>query len=204
MNPNDAPALTCAHFLDNGQPCQAPARRGDSFCRHHDPDVLQRRHPAASAKRGRRAAQPSAESGELSPWTLRAYWRIHHRLIPACGPEDLDTVFAMILEALGERQIAPRSAGRLILAILDRRRQLADETQIARIRALGEQSRRSAPSPAASAVFDHKTAASALAEALDEIPSFQGADCAKSYSRPLTTNLFPVSSSLRASNRFRS
>ena len=154
MDPHEAPAPNCTWILDNGHPCQAPARRGQPFCRHHDPEALRLRRQAAASAHPSALPAPaspiSVETDEPNPWMLRAYWRIHHRLIPTYGPEDLDAAFGMILEALADRQIAPRSAGKLILAILDRRCRLAEEARNTAMRVLAEQARRTAPSPASS------------------------------------------------------
>lgn len=140
MTPNPIPhrAPNCSFVLDNGQPCRAPARRADRFCRHHSPEALARRRRISETG----TADPVPANGsarsepEISPWALRGYWRMHHRLIPAYNSGELDDTFDMILVALADRQIAPRSAGRLILAILDRRRALAREAQEDVFRAL--------------------------------------------------------------------
>jgi hypothetical protein len=148
MNPYDDAGYSpnCSFALDNGQPCHAPARRGDLFCRHHTPEArARRRHIAESASEAEPStaqtapgsvAQPSSDPDATSPWGLRAYWRIHHRLIPTYEPEELDDAFNMILGALADRQIGPRSAGRLFLAILDRRRELLRQAQEAAIHAM--------------------------------------------------------------------
>lgn len=137
------PVPNCSFVLDNGQPCRAPARRGDRFCRHHDPAALARRHHAESGAAGPEPGGDSIAEGDgaLNPWALRGYWRMHHRLIPRYNPEQLDDAFNMILGALADRQIAPTSAGRLLRVILDRRRALASEAQEAYLRALLQQSR---------------------------------------------------------------
>lgn len=145
MHPNPAPPAgpNCFFVLDNGQPCRAPARHESPFCRHHSPEALARRQVAASSTpTGTAPAAVTSEPREISPWRIRAYWRMHHRLIPAYGPEELDDTFDMILDALVNRRIAARSAGRLLLAILDRRRALALEAQEAMFSALAGQARR--------------------------------------------------------------
>lgn len=144
MNPNSFPlaAPNCSFVLDNGQPCRAPARHESPFCRHHSAEARARRRHASSTSTGTAPAAVSAEPSEISPWRIRAYWRMHHRLIPTFGPEELDGTFDMILGALDNRQIAARSAGRLLLAIFDRRRELALEAQEATLRALRERALR--------------------------------------------------------------
>ncbi len=133
----------CSFVLDSGRPCRAPARHDSPFCRHHAPDVrARRRRPAEKPGVPSPNPQPSAKDG-FDPWILRAYWRTHHRLIPAFDNGELDDTFDMILEALADRQIGPRSAGSLLLAIIDRRRQLAQQAQDAALRALCEQAGRS-------------------------------------------------------------
>lgn len=154
MKPDQYPIPNCSLILDNGQPCRAPARRGDLFCRHHTPEARARLRQAESgdaASEPGRASAPSAD-GEISPWVLRGYWRMHHRLIPNYDAETLHACFDMILGALADRQIAPTSAGRLLRAILDRRRVLAAEAQQAHFNALLQQSRRGAPPLPARAV----------------------------------------------------
>lgn len=145
MNPNDAASSSsnCSYALDNGQRCHAPALRGDLFCRHHTPEACARRRRIAesasetdTSTAQSRPDEPSADPNATSPWDLRAYWRMHHRLIPTFQPEQLDDAFNMILSALSSRHIGPRSAGRLFLAILDRRRELLRQAQEAAIRDL--------------------------------------------------------------------
>jgi hypothetical protein len=143
--PNLAP--NCSFVLDNGQPCRCPARRGDRFCRHHAPEALALRREVAET--GSPAPVSASAAPDLNnPWLLRAEWRTFHRLIPMCDSVELEDTFDMILSALGSREIAPRSAGRLLLAILDRRAALAHEAEEARFRALLEQSARARHAPA--------------------------------------------------------
>ena len=144
----------CSFILDNGRPCRAPARHDSPFCRHHAPEVRARRRQAAQ-NHGAVPADPNpSEKPGFDPWLLRAYWRMHHRLIPAFDDGELDDTFDMILEALADRLIAPRSAGSLLLAILDRRRQLAEEAQESAFRALCEQARRKRTANAATSPFE--------------------------------------------------
>lgn len=144
----------CSFFLDNGQQCRAPARHDSPFCRHHAPEVRARRRQAAK-NRGAVPAKPKpSEKDGFDPWILRAYWRTHHRLIPAFNDGQLDDTFEMILEALADRLIAPRSAGSLLRAILDRRRQLAEEAQYAAFLALCEQAHRNHTRKAGTSPFE--------------------------------------------------
>ncbi len=153
MTPDCAPhcAPNCAFVLDNGQPCRCPARHGHRFCRHHTPDALDRRRAAAHplpepADAPRLLSSPP----EADPWGLRAYWRMHHRIIAASTKvEALDDIFQMVVGALGSHEISPRSAGRLLAAVLDRKQLLAREAQAAALRALEEQflRRRAAQNP---------------------------------------------------------
>jgi hypothetical protein len=140
---NADPAPNCSFTLDDGKPCRTPARHGSPFCRHHEPEVRARRRSAVSSPSPGNSAPTtpdiSADSDESNPWSLRAYWRVHHRLIPGYNAHSLDDCFDMILDALAEREIGPRSAGRLLLAIFDRRRALAAEMQEASLSALRRQ-----------------------------------------------------------------
>ena len=149
MNPNDdaSDSPNCLFTLDTGEPCRAPARRGDLFCRHHSPEARARRRQIAESAAETaessspqtapgRAAQRSSDPDAIDPWALRAHWRIHHRLIPTFDPEQIDDAFNTILGALADREIGPRSAGRLFLAILDRRRELLRQAQQAAIHAM--------------------------------------------------------------------
>jgi hypothetical protein len=135
---------TCAFLLDNNRPCRAPALHNDRYCRHHTPDALARRRAAHldSDDAPNPDLTPSVaapdENTPIPPAYLRAYWRTHHRVIAHADAETSTEIFDMILLALAERAISPRSAGRLLLAVLDRRKVLADEAQEAAFRALEE------------------------------------------------------------------
>lgn len=144
---------TCAFTLDNRQPCGAPARHDSPFCRHHAPEVRARRHQDSSPAS---AAPPTVSDDPLAdnPWILRGYWRMHHRLIPAFTEEEANECFAMVLEALADRQISPRSAGRLLLAILDRLSELASLAQEANLRDLRVQEYRQGVSNAKQGPFE--------------------------------------------------
>ncbi|MGA8529403.1 MAG: hypothetical protein WB622_06795 [Acidobacteriaceae bacterium] len=140
---------TCAFFLDNNQPCRAPALHNDRYCRHHTPDALRHRRLQRSGELEEACLDgnspdgqfPSRNESSYPPNILRAYWRTHHRIILTADATDCDEIFEMVLGALGNHDISPRSAGRLLQAILDRRRLLADQAQEAAFRALEEKVR---------------------------------------------------------------
>ena len=133
----------CRLVLDNGLPCQGPALHNQPYCRHHTPEALARhqgRRPARpdTSPASDSAAEPEAEA-QWTPAQLRAYWRMHHRIIAAAATEDdCQEIFEMILEALGQHDISPRSAGSLLQAIMDRRKALAAQAQEAAFRVLEE------------------------------------------------------------------
>jgi hypothetical protein len=128
MTPN------CNYVLDNNAPCRCPALRGDRFCRHHTPEAGARRNrPAPEIP----ATNNPEQSPALSPWRLRGYWRSQHRWIATeTSLQGLEDCFTMIIESLADHIISPRSAGRLIAAILDRKSTLLLQAQEQRTRAM--------------------------------------------------------------------
>ncbi|HEX4005915.1 MAG TPA: hypothetical protein VHX60_07050 [Acidobacteriaceae bacterium] len=62
---------------------------------------------------------------------------MQHRVIArSSDPDDLDDTLATILNALAQHKISPTSAGRLLQAILDRKRELQLAAQQAAFRAV--------------------------------------------------------------------
>ncbi len=110
---------TCHFLLDNGARCRCFANRNSDYCRHHQAD----RH---RSQRGRRSAD--AADSEPRPMTrqeMSTGWRGYHAWIRATDdPEGLQEAIDFILTALGDRNISPRSAGRILQDVEDRRRYL--------------------------------------------------------------------------------
>lgn len=137
----------CAFLLANGRPCGCPALHDENYCRHHTPAALARRRarlhheddPTTPLDSTPDLDQPAAP---IPPAYLRAYWRTHHRVIAHANAETCTEIYDMILYALSERGISPRSGGRLLQAVFDRRRVLVAEAEQAAFRALEEKARR--------------------------------------------------------------
>lgn len=107
---------TCHYLLDNGQRCRCYANRHSEYCRHHQRD---RRppdhHPPANL--------PSAEPRPMTRQEMSIGWRGYHAWIRQTqDADDLQEIIDLLLTALGDRNISPRSAGRLLQAVEDRRR----------------------------------------------------------------------------------
>lgn len=138
-------SASCAFVLDNNQPCRGPALHNDRYCRHHTPDALNRRRLRSTQLNGLDelpADLPDrSENGVWTPNVLRAYWRMHHRVILSADSTDCDEIFEMVLGALGNHDISHRSAGSLLRAVLDRRKVLAAQAQQAAFRDLEEKVR---------------------------------------------------------------
>lgn len=137
----------CAFLLANGRPCRCPALHDENYCRHHTPAALARRR--ARLLREDDSTTPPDSTPDLDqlaapipPAYLRAYWRTHHRIIAHADAETCTEIYDMILYALSERGISPRSGGRLLQAVFDRRRVLVAEAEQAAFRALEEKARR--------------------------------------------------------------
>jgi hypothetical protein len=128
MTPN------CNYVLDNNTACRCPALRGGRLCRHHTPEAFARRRhatPKISAP-----TNPEQSHG-LTPSALRGYWRSQHRWIATeTHLQGLEDCFTMIIESLADHIISPRSAGRLIAAILARKTTLKLQAQEERLRAM--------------------------------------------------------------------
>ncbi|MGA7351721.1 MAG: hypothetical protein WA891_04365 [Acidobacteriaceae bacterium] len=127
-------ANICSFILDNGRRCAAPARHDSSYCRHHDPSHSRRRRTPARVAPARNpdAAPTRAE--------ISAYWRatFQRGIFAAASEEALQDHIGCLLQALGDRAICHRSAGRLFAAIEDRRRQLQNEAQQTQLRKMQE------------------------------------------------------------------
>jgi hypothetical protein len=132
----------CQHLLDNRLPCRAPALHNGMRCRHHTPEALARRQARLDDNDPDTPpnTDPERSAEEIDAAHLRAYWRTHHRVIAESLDDDqCQQIYDMILMALGERAISPRSAGKLLLAVIDRRKALTREAQEAAFRQLEEQ-----------------------------------------------------------------
>jgi hypothetical protein len=135
---------TCQFVLAPHQPCHAPALHNGRFCRHHTPEARARRQARLDDLYSDTppAPQPRRTDEEVDAAHLRAYWRMHHRTIAtSTDDEQCQQIYDMILMALGERAISPRSAGKLLLAVMDRRKVLAEMAKEAAFRAMTEQTR---------------------------------------------------------------
>lgn len=111
---------TCHYLLANGRPCRCFAKRNSDFCRHHQPGV---RVPQPDGL----PELPATDRRPMTPAERSAGWRRYHRELRSetdydAFQEDIDSILA----ALGNRAISPRSAGRLLQTIEDRRRELTE------------------------------------------------------------------------------
>jgi hypothetical protein len=106
-------------LLDNGARCRCFANRHSDYCRHHQPDRL---HPQPG---NRSADPPHAEPRPMTRHEMSTGWRGYHAWIrETLDPDELQEVIDLVLTALGDRNISPRSAGRLLQDVEDRRRSL--------------------------------------------------------------------------------
>lgn len=142
----EGPLNACHFVLATNQPCRAPALSRAQYCRHHTPEALARRQARAGENPDTPDTSPEipeeAIDGANDPRYLRAYWRKHHRIIAeSYDDEQCQGIYDMILMALRERAISPCSAGKLLLAVMDRRRFLAHLAQEAAWSRLQEQVR---------------------------------------------------------------
>lgn len=130
---------SCSLVLANGLPCRAPALHDNPYCRHHTPEALARRQARPDAP----PRTPREEiDGANDPNYVRAYWRMQHRIVAeSTDDEQCQEISEMILMALGERAISPCSAGKILLAVMDRRKVLAHLAQEAAWRRAEEQVR---------------------------------------------------------------
>lgn len=108
----------CRFALDNGDRCQAPARRNRPFCRHHDPEPYDPSPFGLS-----RTALP-----KRAPADYRDSWRRMHEWIAVADEPSLDAYMENVMIVLGEGGLTHRRAGGLFAAIQSRRRQLAAES----------------------------------------------------------------------------
>jgi hypothetical protein len=113
----------CRFLLDNGHRCQAPALHNSIHCRHHDPN-----HPRLQPD-GTLAAPPPLTRAKVS-----AHWRTFPASVADASAEALPDMIDDILNALADRAICHRSAGRIFAAIADRRVELEREAQQAQWR----------------------------------------------------------------------
>lgn len=99
-------APECVFLLANGQKCRCAAKRGQPFCRHHDP-----------------AASATCPTPEHQRFSRHRRWIAVSRDLPSLDPAFLPTEILEILEALlsdGEDGISDRVAGRLLRILLRR------------------------------------------------------------------------------------
>lgn len=138
----EGPLNACHFVLATNQPCRAPALHARDTCRHHTPEALAHRQARAN---GDPSAHPDTREeidGANDPRYLRAYWRTQHRIIAeSYDDEQCKEIYDMILMALGERAISPCSAGKILLAVMDRRKFLAHLAQEAAFRRCEEVAR---------------------------------------------------------------
>ncbi len=108
---------TCHFLLDNGTRCRCFANRHSDYCRHHQ---------ANRPQPGNRSPDPpNAEPRPMTRQEMSTGWRGYHAWIRETDdPQELQEAIDLILTALGDRNISPRSAGRLLLDVEDRRRSL--------------------------------------------------------------------------------
>lgn len=107
--PPTAPPL-CRSVLDNGTRCQAPARRGRLFCRHHDPASL---------------APPPPPQPKRAPARFTDPWRsLHDCIAVALDDNELHGYLDAVMPAVAGGRISHRRAGALLAAIQNRRFQL--------------------------------------------------------------------------------
>jgi hypothetical protein len=141
----EGPLNACHFVLATHQPCRAPALHNNPYCRHHTPAALARRQARFDDLYSDTppASQPPQRTGEeIEASHLRAYWRKHHRIIAeSYDDEQCKEIYDMILMALGERAISPCSAGKLLLAVMERRKVLAHLAQQAAWARLEERTR---------------------------------------------------------------
>lgn len=107
----------CHYLLDNGQRCRCYANRNSDFCRHHLPNRRQKQNP--------RQPDPPESDRPMTRAEMSIGWRGYHAWIRQTDDSsDFPDLIDFIVTALGDRNISPRSAGRLLQHIEDRRRQL--------------------------------------------------------------------------------
>lgn len=108
----------CHFLLDNGQRCRCYPNRNSDYCRHHQ-SIRVRSHPPTQSD------LPQSEPRPMTRAEMTIGWRGYHAWIRETeDPEDLQALIDLIMGALGDRNISPRSAGRLLMDIEDHRRRL--------------------------------------------------------------------------------
>lgn len=111
-------ANACSFFLDTGRPCGAPALHDSNWCRHHAPK------PAEDTEAAAEAPEFDSESDiGISKADLAAYWRstFHHSILACENEEAIEGHVDYLLNALVDKAICHRSAGRLFAALAHRR-----------------------------------------------------------------------------------
>ena len=113
----------CSHIFPDGHPCRALARRPGPLCRFHTPQSIQDR-----ADRARRALEARFDPDKpLTTSELKSFWQSYHDIIRNADASELDPILADLMDALDRNIISDRSAGRLLHALVRRRRQHMNE-----------------------------------------------------------------------------
>ena len=125
---------TCSFVLDNGRRCHCAATRGQDCCRHHTPETLALH----------RAAQPGSPDPEQAFSPRREWGQLRH-YIGYCNEESIPDLIEDLMLALATGAMTPRTAGRFLLLLHNRREDLRREqreaelqTQIDRLCHTGE------------------------------------------------------------------
>lgn len=139
---------TCSFLLDSERQCQAPARDGSLFCRHHDPSNPPRKSRPTSSTAPEPENPESTDPDLFQPTRAQvsAYWRTYPKWVAHADASAIQQAIEDMLEALRERAICHRSAGRIFAAIADRRVHLAKEAEEAAFHQFMNQAARFAPS----------------------------------------------------------
>jgi hypothetical protein len=138
---------TCSFLLHSGRKCQAPARDGSPFCRHHDPSGPPRKNRRIPSTAPEPENPESTDPDLFQPTRAQvsAYWRTYPNWVAHADASDIQQAIEAMLEALSERAICHRSAGRIFAAIADRRVQLAKEAEEAAFQQFMDQAARFNP-----------------------------------------------------------
>jgi len=126
----------CSHVFPDGRPCRALAPRPASVCRNHTPQAV-----ADRDDRARRAAELKyGGEAPLTPAQLKTFWQNYHGIIRNADESDFDDILANLMAALEQGAVSDRSAGRLLRALVRRRRELAQQRMNEKLIRLAEQS----------------------------------------------------------------
>ncbi len=135
---------TCSFVLDNGHRCHCAANRDQDYCRHHSPTALALR----------RAAQPGAPAPD-APFSPRREWGQLREYIGYCNEDSIPDLVDDLMICLFNGTMTPRTAGRFLLLIYNRREQIrrqqlpgafqAQSDVLAQLTAVAQASQRQAP-----------------------------------------------------------